>query len=187
MRLKCNKVKSLFIILLSLIPAIAHAQQLFPLAINNEVPLYITGTSVGNGADTTEDQLQTYMLPAGQLANVGDMIHIIAGGVFAGSTDSKTVKVKFANAALSIPTGSTVGQTRWSSEVWIVKTGSNTQSFMAVGTNVSASAGTNNGTATATDTNALSVTVTGQNATNSVAGSVTCQFLTVQYIKAPPS
>jgi hypothetical protein len=176
-----------FVAILVVSGGTAYAQQVSPALLNAEVPLYVTGVSVGNGADTTEDQLQTYTLPAGQLANVGDIIHITAGGVFAGSTDSKTVKVKFAGAALSIPTGSTVGQTRWSSEVWIVKTGSNTQSFMAVGTNVSASAGTNNGTATATDTNALAVTVTGQNATNSVAGSVTCQYLAVQYIKAPPS
>lgn len=146
--------------------------------------LYVTGTSVGNGADTTEDTLQSFTMAAGQLANVGDVIRITAGGTFAGSTDSKQVKIKFANAAMSIPTGSTVGATRWAANVAITKTGTNTQSFIVGAENISASPGTNSGTLTATDANALTIAVTGQNSTNSVAGSVTCQVLLIEYIPA---
>src|SRR6185369_2057528 len=50
--------------------------------------------SVGNGADTTEDTLQTFSIPAATLRTVGDRLRIVAGGTYGATTDSKTVKVK---------------------------------------------------------------------------------------------
>jgi hypothetical protein len=148
--------------------------------------LFFTGTSVGNGADLTEDTLQTYTLPTGMLANAGDTIKITAGGAFGATTDSKTAAVHFGgigSAILSGPVGVTAAQARWATEVSVTKTGASTQSYAAVGLTLNSTAGgPNSGTLTATDTGTIQILVTGKNVTNSVAGSVTCQYLLVEFV-----
>lgn len=146
--------------------------------------LNLTTTSVGNGADTTEDTLQSFTIPANTLVNVGDTLRIIAGGVFAASTDNKTVRVKLGGTAISSPTGITAGSIRWGVEAWVVKTGSNTQSYLSTGATVSGTQGTDTFTLSLTDTSTIALTITGQNSTNSSANSVTCRFLIVELQKA---
>ena len=48
--------------------------------------------------------------------------------------------------------------------------------------NGTGNSGATNGTATQTDTGTLVIAVLGQNATNSVLNSVTCQYFCVEYI-----
>jgi hypothetical protein len=149
--------------------------------------LFITGTSVGNGADTTEDALQSFTLPAGILANVGDMIRITAGGSAGGTTDAKLVRIRLGSITGTIvanPTLNVATMTRWSAIVALVKTGPNAQSYagnasLAVGGSAS---GALAGPATLTDTAPIQIIVTGQNNTNPVAGSVLCTFLSVEFI-----
>lgn len=144
--------------------------------------LYVTGTSVGNGADTTVDTLQTFQLPAGQLANVGDVVKITASGTFAASTDSKTASVTFGGLGISAQAASSVGAIRWSVTIWVIKTGSNQQTRLVLADiNGSTNSGSSSGIATITDTSPITINVTGQNATNPVAGSVTCGGLIVEY------
>ena len=144
--------------------------------------LYATGVSVASGADITEDTLQTFTVAAGQLANVGDTLHVVAGGVFAGAgTDTRTARLKFGVNNLSAVQVTAAASTKWSVEAWIIKTGSNTQSYVAVGTTNSAVVGTNNGTLTVTDTGTIAVAVSGQNATTATAGSVTAQAFIVEF------
>lgn len=143
--------------------------------------LYSTGVSVGNGADLTEDTLQTYTLPAGALANVGDTVHIIAAGQYIGSTDTKTARVKF--GGLTVPASGTVaGQVRWWSDLLVTKTGASTQSVATMsGTSASGGVTVISQATAVTDTAAISIVVTGQNTTNSVSSSVTCQLLIVNF------
>lgn len=170
-----------FLALFLLLSFSAFGQVITPPATKYVVLGTITA-SVGNGADLTEDTLQTFQVPAGQLANVGDRLHIVAGGTFGATTDSKTARVKFgSSSAIGAITGSTAGQTTWAITVDIVKSGSSTQSVSAFAMHTNGSSG-NNVTLNQTDTNQLAVTVTGQNATNSVAGSITCRYLTVDFI-----
>ena len=143
-----------------------------------------TAGSAGNGADLTEDQLKTYTIPPNTLVNVGDMIHITAGGALGGTTDNKTVRIRMnslAGSVVGLTTGTAVSVQRWVMDVWIVK--------MDTGTaHTSISGSTNGATGSApplTDSTPNPVLISGQNATNSVAGSVTCTFFAVSYIKAP--
>jgi hypothetical protein len=146
--------------------------------------LYQTSTSVGNGADTTEDTLQTFVVPAGKLAAVGDRLVIELSGTMAASTDSRTSRVRL-NGGSNIGgiTGTTVNHTQWVNRVVIMKTGSNTQSVVSNATVSAAPLGLVS-LLTVTDTAAITITVTGQNNTNSVAGSITCRYMTVDYIPA---
>lgn len=171
------------VLLASLGPASAI---IVPSAGKPSVPLYVTGSSVGNGADLTEDTLQTYTLPGGTLINVGDRLHVVAGGAYAASTDSKSARVKIGATQLATPSGTTVNTTTWQVDAWVVKTGNNAQSYNASAVVVNtSSAGGRSGTATLTDTGALNIVVTGQNTTASTANSITCQYFAVDYYPAP--
>lgn len=147
--------------------------------------LYYTGTSVGNGADTTEDVLQTFTLAAGQLANVGDMIHIVASGKWAGSTDTKTLRLRAGGVSgtiLTAPIAASANVTQWSLEAWITKSGSNTQTYAVTALSVSGSFnGVNSGTLSLTDTGTIQLVITGQDSTSATANAITCQTMFVDY------
>lgn len=152
--------------------------------------LYTTGASVGNGSDLTEDLLQTFTVPANTLLANGDKLHVVAGGSFGATTDAKTVRVRFngvGGTVLSAPLGSAGGQVAWSVDIWIVKTGASTFTLRSLGTVLNAATnGTQNSTGNLQNlATALAMVVTGQNVTNSVAGSVTCSYFQVDLVKAP--
>lgn len=169
----------------------SFAQQVFG-AVSITVPLYVTGNSVGNTADTNEDILQTYTVPQNTVVNVGDRLRIFAGGTCAASTDTKNPALRIGGIGGTLmiqPTCNAVGQINWSLVAEIVKTGSNTQSFSALGnvTNGNAS-GTKSGTASSQlDTSTVQIVVTGKNSTSATANSITCQYFSVDLIKGPPS
>lgn len=149
--------------------------------------LYITGASVGNGADTTEDTLQSFTLPAGLLANVGDSVRIFAGGTFAASTDTKRVRLKIGGQVVNgFHQGTTTGAIAWALDCSIVKTGSSTQAYVSLGSVQSTAGqdGTAVGTLSLTDTSTIVVSITGQNQSTSTANSITCQLISVDYIRA---
>lgn len=172
-------MKKLAVALL-LIASSASAQVITP-APSGFQRLYVTGTSVGNGADTTEDTLQTYTISAGQLANVGDVIHLRTGGTLAASTDAKAVRLKVGNQLVASLASSAAGVTAWALEATIIKTGANGQSYVGWSIPNSAGGTSKAGTLTLTDTSTIQILVTGQNTTNPVAGSVTAQMLIVDY------
>jgi hypothetical protein len=154
-------------------------------------PLFASGVVSGNGADLTEDTFSTcnYTLPAGMLANVGDTLQIVATGTFAASADTKTIRIRLAagigNAFLQESASTT---TRWGMDYRVIKTGPSTQSWAVFGgSNFIPATGAPfaNGTSAVTDTSAIAITVSGQNTTNSVLNSLTCQYFSVTYIKAP--
>lgn len=57
----------------------------------------------GNGADTTEDTLFTYTLPANSLLNVGQSVSISAWGSVAATSATKTIRVYFGAQVISVP------------------------------------------------------------------------------------
>jgi hypothetical protein len=149
--------------------------------------LYQTGVNVGNGADITDDILQTYTLPAGQLANVGDALSMLAAGSFATSADSKVARLKFGNVVFTTQpsvAGTTPG---WRIQATIIKTGANAQGSEWVIANglpgFSDSVFIGNSPQTVTDTAAITIVVTGQNVTNPVASSISCRVLIIDFIR----
>jgi hypothetical protein len=163
-------------------PALAWGQVPTPFAALITFP-FVNGAVSGNGADLTEDLLTNcqYTLPAGTLANIGDSIHIIAGGGFAASTDTKQARVYFGSAVPGQETGAIVAATSWYTDVWVTKTGSSAQSYIASNIRNGAQPAPITNTTTQTDTNTILLKVTGQNSTNSVLNSITCQFMAVEF------
>jgi hypothetical protein len=138
--------------------------------------------SNGNGADLTEDTFAapTFTIPAGQLAAVGDTIHIVASGNLGATTDVKTVRLKINGTNMGAAIANTAAQTAWKIDTYISKTGSNAQLIVALGQSVS-TGNSFTGAGSQTDTSPITVAVSGQNSTNPVANSITCTFLTVDF------
>jgi hypothetical protein len=173
-------IKAFFLALsLAVLSLCAHAQKVEQ-GPSGFQRLYSTGVSVGNGADLTEDTLATYTLPAGTLANAGDTIDIMASGSFGATTDSKAIRLRFGGGNLGGPAGAAATLTKWSFHARIVKTGASTQSYDLLGSTVNGNTGgTTSGVAAVTDTAGIVILIGGINTTNSVAGSVTIQTLTI--------
>jgi hypothetical protein len=160
----------LALLLLAIAPASA---QTVTMGMTGQTTMLFNSTAVvGNGVDTTEDTLYTATIPAGTLANVGSAIHFVMRGTAAASTDVKVIRLKFGGTNVAALTNNAVGQATWWFDVWLWKTGSNTQFTVAVANN--AGNNTTNATSTAAiaDTAAITVLVTGQNSTNSVLNSI---------------
>jgi len=143
--------------------------------------LYASTTLVGNGADLTQDVLQTYSVPANTLANVNDRLIIRAGGLFTGSTDSKTAAIRWGGSNALVATVSTASQQIWRMEMDIIKTGSNTQTISGLMASNSSFTSAATTTTTRTDTAAIVVDVTGQNTTTATANTIQCRYFTVDY------
>ena len=154
------------------------------------VPLYLALSVVGNGADTTEDTLQSFTLPGGTLKNVGDRLLICASGALTSSTDNKTVRAKINGLTVSSDVGSAVGQASWSFSIWLAKTGATktgatTHQVLTdggVAGQVSAPL-PRWATITLTDTSNIPILITGQNATTATANTITCNYFSVDYFR----
>lgn len=118
-------------------------------------------TATGNGADTTEDVLQTFSFPANTFDAVGRCVRIDAYGSFAANADTKTVRLYFGVLAYT-STGLTVSGLGWNAWSIICKTGSNTQSAIGSGTMGNTVPSTNSTNPNQTDTSAITIKVTGQ-------------------------
>jgi hypothetical protein len=118
-------------------------------------------SSTGNGADTTEDTLQTYSLPTNSLDNVSRCVRITTWGILAANADNKTIKLYFGGSVISSGTLTSSG-VNWRSTLTVCKTGASTQSVlgeMSVGATMIApyyNAGTD------TDSSAITIKTTGQ-------------------------
>jgi hypothetical protein len=118
-------------------------------------------TSTGNGADTTEDTLQSYSLPVNSLDTVGRCIRVTSWGTTANNGDNKTIRVYF-GASLIASTTAAFTNLSWIAHLTVCKTGSNTQSAigdLTVGTTVIAPAHT---AGADSDTAAITIKTTGQ-------------------------
>lgn len=146
--------------------------------------LYVAGASVGNGADTTEDALQTFTLPANTISATGDVIEIEAAGTFAASTDTKTMRVKFGAITFTNLVGNTAGNTTWWYRVRMIRTSSGVYrslvNYMMNNQPVSPVTATPSQSETVDNV----IAVTGQNSTNPVAGSITCAYFCVSFMPA---
>lgn len=67
--------------------------------------------SVGTGADTTEDVLQTYTLPANTLAATGQSLRITCGWTTGANTNTKLVKLYFGASVVATPAQAANAQT----------------------------------------------------------------------------
>ena len=147
--------------------------------------LYETTTLVGNGADITVDVLQTFSVPANTLVSVGDRVNIRAAGTFIGSTDSKTVGMTWGGGGnVFAIVASTASGVSWRMNAVLMKTASGVQSISVDGNTNSNITAAGTQSLTRADTAPIVINITGQNATNPTASSITCSYFTVDYVRA---
>ena len=175
---------------LCLLAAGSFGQTVTPSGSVPYVPLVVDGASAGNTAVTnTEEVLKTYTVPANTLNNIGDVLEITAGGVMGATTDVKTAGIRvggIGGALCAAPSGNAASMIRWYGSARLVKTGTTAMSITGFGAVLNGSNnGTSSGTTNITTTASTDVVITGKNATNSVAGSVTVQYFSVTLIRAP--
>lgn len=147
-------------------------------AFKAEGVLSVNTTSTGNGADTTEDTLLTYSLPAKTLSANGKGIKIRAWGATAANTDNKTMKLYFGSEVIATATAATNNK-NWFLELEVFRTGSSTQVVFGQGqvdtTNVTPYVTTG----AETDTAAIVIKITGQAGTGN-AGDIVAKGLVVE-------
>lgn len=183
-----------FLLTLLLMPGLAFAQSPAP---GPGAPLYakyqnfggnVSGSS-GNAADLLELVLPTcsFTIPANSLPNVGDVFQITLGGKFGATTDSKSVRVRLGTTIAGVPiiwtaSGTVAAALSWVATIRYMKTAVNAQTVIVM---ANVGNGTFNGTSESSsslvETVANQFVVTGQNTTNSVANSVTCQYMQTEY------
>ena len=143
---------------------------------------YGSSSGVGNGADTTEDTLLTYSIPAATLKVTGDRLRIFINGSFAGSTDAKSARVRLNGTLFLTVNGATASTTTWQIYLEVQKTGANTQYTASNGLVNNTSPALSTGPGSLTDTAAIALTVTGQNNTTAAANTITVKYVAVEYL-----
>jgi hypothetical protein len=138
----------------------------------------------GSGADTSEDNLTTYSLPANVLATNGRGVRITAWGDGVSTADTTTIRCYFgATAVLTIVLTASQANT-WRAVFEIIRTGAATQ--VATGTVWNGGTATKfvqaNASPSETLSGAVTLKCTGQRAVSSVANSLRQLGLTVEYI-----
>lgn len=83
-------------------------------------------TSAQTGANTTETDLWTYVMPANTLATDGHSLHITAFGTLANNGNTKTIKLYFGSTVLTVNYGA-AGTGSWRAEADVFRTGAATQ------------------------------------------------------------
>lgn len=130
--------------------------------------------SVGNGADTSEDTLFTFSLPALALAVAPNGLTVRAFGTLANNADSKIVRLYFGSQFYSL--GSvTTANVGWKIDMTVFKTGANTQTILCQGMIGATPIALTVITGTQTDTSPIVIKVTGQAGTanaNDIVGNL---------------
>jgi hypothetical protein len=135
-------------------------------------------TVVGNGADTTEDTLATYSLPANALDKANRGIFIYAWGTYANNTNTKAANLYFGSEKITAATGN---NTNWALEMTVGKVAANSQVMSMQNITGSTHGGVNNTTGAETDTAAIVIKVTGQNSTSATANSIVLKGMYVTF------
>lgn len=141
--------------------------------------IYISTTSTGNGADTTEDTLATFSLPANTLLNTGEALRIRAFGTCAANGDNKTMKLYFGASVVATPTAATNNK-NWELELIVVKSGANTQAVLGRGLVDTTPVTPYFNAGADTDTAAITIKCTGQAGTGNANDIVLKGFIVEQ-------
>lgn len=146
---------------------------------NGNVFTFYSQTGVGNGADTTEDTLKTFSLPANSLDVVGRSVYIYAWGSYANNTNTKAAKLYFGSTSIAAATGNNVG---WALEMIVGKSAANKQVISSQNITSTTHGGvTNSAAAAETDTAAITIKVTGQDSTSANANAIVLNGMYINF------
>lgn len=160
-------------------------------AVANAAPrvLETNVTPAGSGADTTEDNLMTYTLPAGTLSANGQGIRVTAMGAGVSTVDVTTLRCYFGASAGALVVSKVLQASQinvWRATFEVFRTGAATQ--VAFGTifngGTASTTVTGGNEPTSTLSSALTIKLTGQRASSSVANSVIQTAWAIEFIPA---
>lgn len=141
--------------------------------------LLSTLTAAVTSSGTTIAPLFTYIMPGGQMASAGQMVHVKAWGTNSADANVKTVTFSFGGQTEAvIVTGSS---NNWVADLYVTKLGANSQSALATGaTGTTGIANQQTNSWTVTDTAAITILV---EATAATAGTMTLNGTFVEQMK----
>lgn len=155
----------------------------------------VNATGQGNGADTTDDVLATYALPANFFDQAGRQVTVTALGKFAANGNNKRVKLWIGTTTQTLGAAVAGGTLIADSGVVTTNNGgwqltANVTKYGAAGSNTQIAQGqviagaTHTGTqvpvlTTATESGAINITVTGASSTTGAANDVLGQMLEI--------
>jgi hypothetical protein len=164
---------SFLVALLLAVTTTTHAQQ----------PLRVIRQQVfdfGTGADTTEDALHQFSLPANTLNPTNACVYIFVAGVTGANTDSKDIRLYFGSTVIASALAQTANAKSWFASAYVCRTGANAQSAFGtaqVDTSPTAPAVTS---PAENETGNIVVKVTGKDNTAANAGAVVQKLLIIQ-------
>lgn len=143
-------------------------------------------TPAGTGADTTEDNLMTYPLPAGTLSANGQCIRVTAMGIGVSTADATTLRCYFGSTAIVTKVLEASQINSWRAVFEVTRTGAATQvaggtiengaTICSIANRITAVSETLSG--------AVTIKLTGQRASTSVANSIIQYLMTVEFLPA---
>ena len=146
--------------------------------------MYSVVNAIGTGADTTEDTLQMFSVPANTFggSHAGQGMRITAWGTFGADTNNKTVRLYFGSSVIYTSGTLTQNGTVWHIEGWVFDQGNSTNQYApAYGIFGSVVVPTTTiPQLSQTETSAIVVKVTGQNGT-ATAGDIVCFMLQIEW------
>jgi hypothetical protein len=150
--------------------------------------LFSAFTAVGIAANTTEQDLQTYSLPAGTLASDGQAVRIRVRGQYALTSRSRQLRLYFGSTVVCFGSSTTNSAFNIDFDVIVMRSGAATQKgtgnvIMAVNNTTTAAFVFQSQTAPAeTLSGAVTIKVTGQSGVGAVANDVVCDLFTVEVL-----
>lgn len=137
---------------------------------------------VSNGADTTDDVLATYTIPANYFTAGGQTLRFTAYGVTGATGNNKQIKIKIGTTTVLTSGTVTTNAGAWRIVYDLAHISANVQVGGGSG-NSGATPFATSGAQTFTETGALTVTVTGASGTTGAAADVTLYGFTVEVLK----
>lgn len=105
-----------------------------PISVSGFIDSQVSSAGIGTGADTTEDVLFTFSLPANSLDQNGRGVAIRVFGSLANNAHTKTVKMYFGSSVTFTPINGTQANIGFDLQMTVIRTASGVQIANAGGT-----------------------------------------------------
>jgi hypothetical protein len=163
---------------------VAFLQALASMANTSPRVIYSSVTPVGTGADTTEDTLMTYTMPANTLSANKMGIRVTAWGSGLSTADTTTVRCYFGSNVIVSKVLTASQANTWRAVFEVARTGATAQTGSGVIDNggTASSLACGRGTATETLSGAVTIKLTGERLVSSVSNSIVQNFMLVELL-----
>lgn len=137
--------------------------------------------NTGNGADTTEDTLASYSLPASAFTTNGQVVRVTAIGTCALNANNKVFSLYFGSEKI---TSGTITQNggAWRAELFVRRVTTNSQNVFGFAQAATTLITPVDVSGSETESAAITIKCTGQSPTTGAANDVICRHFTVEFL-----